>query len=113
MKKNSLTKLTIANAQYYAYHGVKPEERSIGGKYEVDLDLFYDAKMAILKDSVEHALNYEEALFCISEIVGNESYMLVETAASEILNMLMEKFPKLQIATVRIRKMNVPMKRVV
>jgi len=113
MKKNSLTKLTIANAQYYAYHGVKPEERSIGGKYEVDLDLFYDAKMAILKDSVEHALNYEEALFCISEIVGNESYMLVETAASEILNMLMEKFPQLQIATVRIRKLNVPMKRVV
>lgn len=113
MKKNSLAKLTIANAQYYAYHGVKPEERNIGGKYEVDLDLYYDAKMAVLKDSVEHALNYEEALFCISEIVGNESYMLVETAASEILNMLMEKFPQLQKATVRIRKMNVPMKRVV
>ena len=113
MKKNSLTKLTIANAQYYAYHGVKPEERNIGGKYEVDLDLYYDAKMAVLKDSVEDALNYEEALFCISEVVGNESYMLVETVASEILNMLMEKFPQLQIATVRIRKMNVPMKRVV
>lgn len=112
MKKNSLTKLTVAGAQYYAYHGVKPEERKLGGKYEVDLDMYYDAKVAILKDSVEDALNYEEALFVVSEVMGGE-YMLIETIANEILNMLMEKFPQLQKATVRIKKLSVPMRRVV
>lgn len=112
MKTSSLTKLSIRNAQYYGYHGVKPEERKIGGKYEVDLDLYYDAKMAILKDSVEDALNYEEALFVVSEVMGGE-YMLLETIANEILNMLMEKFPGLMKATVNIKKISVPMKRVV
>lgn len=114
MKETSLTKLTIKNAEYYAYHGVKAEERKLGGKYEVDLDLWYDATNAIINDDVKYALNYEEALFCISEVInGVESYHLIETISNEILNMLMEKFSDLVKANIRVRKLNVPMRRVV
>lgn len=114
MKKTSLTKLSIVNAEYYAYHGVKEAERILGGKYQVDLDMWYDASVAILKDDVKDALNYEEAMFSISEVLNAEdSYFLVETICNEILNSLMEKFPELVKATVRIRKLNVPMRRVI
>lgn len=114
MFKPSLTRLSIVNAEYYAYHGVKPEEKKLGGKYEVDLDLYYDAKTAQLNDDVQDALNYEEAMFCISEVItGSDSYNLVETICSDILTMLMEKFKNLQKATVRVRKLNVPMRRVI
>lgn len=113
MKKTSLTKLSIVNAEYYAYHGVKPEERTLGGKYEVDLDMWYDATNAIINDDVKFALNYEEAMFCISEVInGVENYNLVEVLCNEILNMLFEKFDSVEKATVRIRKLNVPMRRV-
>jgi dihydroneopterin aldolase len=114
MIKSSLTRLSIVNAEYYAYHGVKPEEKKLGGKYEVDLDLYYDATTAIIKDDVKDALNYEEAMYCISEIInGTENYDLVETICNEILNMLMDKFVNLISATVRVRKLNVPMRRVI
>jgi dihydroneopterin aldolase len=114
MFKPSLTRLSIVNAEYYAYHGVKPEEKKLGGKYEVDLDLYYDAKAAQLNDDVQDALNYEEAMFCISEVItGSDNYNLVETICSDILTMLMEKFKNLQKATVRVRKLNVPMRRVI
>jgi dihydroneopterin aldolase len=114
MLKSSYTRLSIVDAEYYAYHGVKPEERKLGGKYEVDLDLYYDAKNAILNDDVSDALNYEEAMFCISEVMtGSDNYNLVETLCSEILSMLMDKFAELQMATVRVRKLNVPMRRVI
>jgi 7,8-dihydroneopterin aldolase/epimerase/oxygenase len=114
MKKTSLVKLSIVNAQYYAYHGVKLEERKLGGKYEVDLDMYYDSTAAVINDDVAFALNYEEAMFCISEVIsGAETYDLIETIAYEILNMAMEKFPYLQKATVRVRKLNVPLRRVV
>lgn len=114
MIKSSLTRLSIVNAEYYAYHGVKPEEKKLGGKYEVDLDLYYDATTAIIKDDVKDALNYEEAMYCISEIInGTENYDLVETICNEILNMLMDKFANLISATVRVRKLNVPMRRVI
>jgi dihydroneopterin aldolase len=113
MKGTSLTRLSIESAQFYAYHGVKPEERQLGGKYEVDLDLFYQATNAIINDDVKYAVNYEEAMFCITEVMTTENYNLVETIASEILNMLMEKFSLLVQATVRVRKMNVPISCVV
>ncbi|MFW6276445.1 MAG: dihydroneopterin aldolase, partial [Bacteroidota bacterium] len=57
--------------------------------------------------------NYAEAMFCISEAISNESYNLVETLAHEILSTILDKFPILVKATVRLRKMAVPMRRVV
>jgi dihydroneopterin aldolase len=113
MKEASLMRLTIKSAEFYAYHGVKAEEQSLGGKYEVDLDLFYDSTEAVVNDDVNLALNYEEAFYCIDEVITDESYTLIETMANEILNLAMEKFPNLQKATVRIRKMNVPIRQVV
>lgn len=113
MKIASLTKLTIKDAEFYAYHGVKSEEQNLGGKYQVDLDLFYDARQAYVNDDVKFAVNYEEAMFCIEEAIGGESYNLVETIANEILNMAMERFPHLLKARVRVRKMNAPIRRVV
>lgn len=114
MKKTSLMKLSIVNAEYYAYHGVKEEERILGGKYQVDLDMWYDASVAVLKDDVKDALNYEEAMFSISEVLNaEESYYLVETICYEILNSIMEKFSELVKATVRVRKLSVPMRRVI
>ena len=113
MKKVSLTRLTIRSAEFYAYHGVKMEEQAIGGKYQVDLDLYYDATEAILKDSVRKALNYEVAMNSIEDAIAGESYSLIETICSDILNSLMDKFPQLVKATVRVRKMNAPIRRVV
>ncbi|MFY8161726.1 MAG: dihydroneopterin aldolase [Candidatus Kapaibacteriota bacterium] len=113
MFNSSLTKLTIKNVEYYAYHGVKEEERKLGGKYQVDLDMYYDAKAAVINDDVNYAINYEEALFCVSGILTEENYALVETIASEILSALMDKFDFLMKATVRVRKLTVPMRRAV
>ena len=113
MKESTLTKLSIKAAQFYAYHGVRNEEQILGGKYEVDLDMYYDATHAIINDDVNQALNYEEAFFCIEETIAAENYHLIETLANEILNMLMEKFSTLQKATVRVRKVNVPIRRIV
>ncbi len=114
MLKSELVRLSIINAEYYAYHGVKPEEKKLGGKYEVDLDLYYDASTAVVNDDVKDSVNYEEALYCVSEVIsGSESYNLVETICSEILNVIMDKFDNLEMATVRIRKHSVPMRRVI
>lgn len=113
MKNISLSRITIKNAQYYAYHGVRKEEQKLGGKYEVDLDMWYDAKPAFIKDDVNYALNYEEAMFLISEVMLNEQYNLIETIANEILNAVMEKFPPLMKAQVRVRKLSVPLRRTI
>ncbi len=107
----SLTKLSIKKAVFYAYHGVNKAEKEIGGKYEVDIDLYYDATTAIISDDVNYAINYEEVLYNISEIIQNENYNLVETVANEILNGVMDKFEILEKISVKVRKLNVPIHR--
>jgi len=113
MKKVSLTRLTIRSAEFYAYHGVKIEEQQLGGKYQVDLDMYYDAMDAIINDSVNNAVNYEVAMGSIEDVIAGESYNLIETICNDILNSVMDKFPFLKKATVRVRKMNAPIRRVV
>ncbi len=110
MKITHLTKLSVKGVKFFAFHGVKPSEKEIGGKYEVDLELYYDATNAIINDGVKYAVNYEDAIDTVSDIISEESYNLIETLASEIANMLMEKYDHLQKSTVKIRKMSVPLR---
>lgn len=112
--RSSLTRISVVGAAFYAYHGVKPEERDLGGKYEVDLDLYYDSKQAVISDNISDAVSYEEALYCVSEVVNTDDYYeLIETLAYDILRALMNRFSALQKATVRIRKYYVPLRHVV
>ena len=76
--------------------------------------MYYDTTAAVVNDDVKDALNYEEAMYCISEVIaGNDNYNLVETICNDILSMLMDKFTELQLATVRVRKLSVPVRRVI
>jgi len=113
MKIESLSKLNIINLEFYAYHGVKKEEKKLGGKFQVDVELVYDSKNAVIKDDINFAVNYEEIVFTVSEIVLNESYDLIETLANEILNSIMDKYEEVKKVKVKIRKLNVPMRRIV
>lgn len=109
-KHSSLTRLTISNAVYFGYHGVRNEEQALGGKYEVDADMYYDSTRAVVSDDVSDALNYEEAVFMIGEIITSDPFNLVETIVHEILDSLMDKFPKLMSVSVRVRKHAVPVR---
>lgn len=112
MKEAFLTKITVRSAEFYAYHGVKAEEQVLGGKYQVDMELYYNSTKAVINDDISAALNYDEALFCVEEVIGGQ-YNLIETIANEIINMLFDRFPILEKATVRVRKMNAPIRSVV
>ncbi len=106
----SLSRISIVNASFYAYHGVGTEERELGGRYEVDLDVQYDSTQAVLSDDVNKAVNYEELMFCVDEIISGEPCNLVETLCYEILTMVLDKFALVQEATVRVRKVSAPIR---
>jgi len=109
----SLTKLSISNAIFYAYHGVEKAEKQLGGKYAVDLDLWYDASEAISSDAIGPAINYQNVLFWVSDIIQNETYNLIETLAFNILDNIMKQFILVEKATIRIRKCNAPIRHII
>ncbi len=106
----SLSKIEIKGLQFYAYHGVMTEEKEIGGKFEIDLEYYYNATKAIIADDLNYAVNYKEILFDIAEFMNGDSYNLIETIAYELLSNLMEKYENVTKMTIRVRKYNIPYK---
>lgn len=111
--KSLPARLTIENAEYFAYHGVRPEEQQLGGRYQVDVDIYYDARQAVVSDNLNDTVNYQEVLFLVNEHMnGDEPYSLIETLAFDIATSAVERFNKIDHVTVRVRKLNVPVQHV-
>lgn len=112
MKTPREARLALNNIEYYAYHGVLSEERRNGARYQVDCEVEYDATRAVVSDDLSDALNYEEILFRINENMNGEPYDLIETLCYDIATSIIESFDKVNLVTVRVRKLHVPLQQV-
>ena len=93
---------------FYAYHGVLPQERIVGGEYTVSVEVETDVTAAIATDDVEQTLNYA-ALF---EVVKREMLIpsnLLEHVAARIGKAVMDNFPQVQALDLTVTKQNPPM----
>ena len=109
----SNTKLTINSAEFYAFHGVRSEERTLGGRFQVDAEMVYDATNAVVNDDISDALNYEDVLFVINEHMSGEPAELIETLSFDIASTILERFNYVVSITVRVRKLNVPIQAII
>lgn len=113
MKRNTaLTRISVTNAEFYGYHGVREEERSLGGRYQVDIDVWCDTVKAVVSDDISDSVNYEELLYIANEVMTGEPCELIETLAHDIGSGVMDKFTQVRQATIRVRKLSVPIQAV-
>lgn len=98
----------IKNATFYAYHGVMSEEKNIGGKFEVDVDLYFDFSEAAVNDDLTKTIDYVTVYNEISQIFNRKKYNLVETIAHKIADSLLENHKNIQKISVKLRKKSVP-----
>ena len=101
--------IRLENMQFYGYHGVSEMERELGGKFEVDLEMFFPLKKAGKSDRIEDTLDYEAAYKLVQSCVVQKKYFLLEALAETIIDTCMKTFPVHRIV-VRVRKPNAPIK---
>jgi dihydroneopterin aldolase len=101
--------IRIKKASFYGYHGVMSEEKSMGGKFEADVDLYTDFSRAAEKDSLKETINYHEVYKLLYHVVLEEKHYLIETLAVKVADTLLAGFPGIQKVAVRIRKNNPPL----
>jgi dihydroneopterin aldolase len=105
--------IRLRNAVFYAYHGVMADEQNLGGKFEIDVDLFGDFSEAARTDSLKDTVDYELVYGFIGATVLAKKYYLLEALARTIGQGLLAEFPPLLAVTVRIRKPHPPVRGVV
>jgi 7,8-dihydroneopterin aldolase/epimerase/oxygenase len=105
--------IRLHNAVFYAYHGNHHEERNLGGKFHVDVEMETDFTLAAASDKLTETINYELLYNFIQEIVMQETFQLIETIAKRIADRVLDSFTSVTGVVVRVRKPGAPVKGVI
>lgn len=103
-----MSTISIEQMEFYAYHGCFKEEQIIGTRFLVDLYLETDTGRAEKSDDLADTVNYQEVYLLVKREMEIKSKLL-EHVGKRILDAVMEKFPELRAAKLRISKMNPPL----
>ncbi len=105
MKLNG--KVALEGLEFHAYHGIYPDERSSGNKFEVDIfvDTFFDE--SAFHDELAGTINYEDIYAIVKEEMEKPSKLL-ESVAHTIAEKILSSFAAAMKAEVTISKFNPP-----
>ena len=103
-----MDKIILNQLHFYGYHGLFPEERKLGQRFDVDLELFLNLKKAGNSDDMYDSIHYGEAYDLVKVIVEGEPKNLIEAVAETIAAKLLTHFDLLNACSVRVIKPNPP-----
>ena len=102
-------KIALEGIEFFAYHGYYEEERKIGNKYEVNIEVSTDLSLAASEDTLSGTVNYEVLYKIIQDEMIIPSKML-EHVGKRIVDKIMTEFDQVKSATIEISKFNPPVK---
>ena len=101
--------IRLRNMQFYGRHGVNPEEKTLGQRFEVDVDLLTDTQPAGRSDNLRQTINYAHVYRTVKQIVEEECFDLIEALAETIARQVGQQFNPHGVR-VCVRKPHVPLK---
>lgn len=100
--------IRLKNCAFFARHGMMDEERSLGQRFYVDVEMTIAPTGPLEADSIAHTVHYGHAFAVIEEIMTGRPRILIETLAHECARALAERFPQIRRVEVTVRKPNAP-----
>lgn len=98
----------LRNLHFHAFHGVMPQERTVGNDYVVNLRAEYPIEQAMQSDDVTQTLNYAEVYAVVEKEMQTPSCLL-ENVAHRIAQRLFHDFPRIRSLRLEVVKQNPPM----
>ena len=100
--------ICLHEVRFYAFHGVMPQERSVGGEFLVSVKVGYPLEKAMISDGVADTLNYA-ALYELVKKEMMQPSSLLEHVMGRIVETIEKAFPEVTSVEVKIKKVNPPM----
>lgn len=105
-----MDKILMENMAFYGFHGVLEEEKSLGQKFFVDLELTLDLSVAGKSDAVEFTVSYADVYDDVKYFVESARYNLIEALGENICNMILSKYEAIKEVVIRIKKPEAPVR---
>lgn len=103
-----MDKIILSNLGFYGYHGVLEEEKKLGQKFFIDVELFIYTKEAGKNDDLTKSVSYADVYEVIKYITENKTFDLIEALAENISQVVLDKFKLVNSIMVRVKKPEAP-----
>ena len=100
--------ILLKDLAFYGYHGVKPEEKALGQRFLVDLDLQLDLGLAGRADDLALTIDYGRVFLVVREVLEGPSRDTLEAVAEAVAATLFDGFPHLETVVVQVKKPGAP-----
>ncbi len=85
-------RIGLEGMRFYGFHGVNPEERTLGQSYVVDLVVELDLTRAGKSDRLEDTVSYTHLYRAVQSVVEGPSRNILEAVAQSIVDRVLHEF---------------------
>ena len=107
-RANTELRLRVSGIRLTGYHGVFPEERESGNRFDVDVEVDCTSLAAAETDELEDTIDYRQITDLVHEINRRQAFNLIESFAGAIANGLLAKHRTISAVAVRVSKLGPP-----
>lgn len=99
-----MDKIIIKNLELIGNHGVFKEEKILGQKFIISVEMQTDTYLAGKSDNLNYSTNYGMVANDIENLFSNNSFNLIETCAEKIAEMILLNYDLVNNVIVSIKK---------
>ena len=99
-----MDKIYINNLEFIGFHGVFPEEKKLGQKFLVSLELTVDSREAGKTGDLTKSVHYGLVAQDVEKLFLEKSIDLIETCAENIAEMVLKKYELVKEVKVIVKK---------
>ncbi len=105
-----MDKIIIKGLNFFAYHGVNPEEKEQGQNFIFDIVLHVNINEACRSDNVEDTVSYAKVVKTVRRVFCSEKYDLLEKCAQVVADAIFEEYPAVFVVEITLKKPQAPVK---
>lgn len=99
-----MDKMYIKDLEVYAHHGVFQEEKTLGQRFLISIELFLNLRQAGITDDITKTVHYGELCHRVEEEFKRENYDLIEKATEKVAEFILLNYDLVQRVRVKIKK---------
>ncbi|KAK8546227.1 hypothetical protein V6N13_067452 [Hibiscus sabdariffa] len=97
----------IRGLKFHGFHEVKPEEKTLGQKFLIDVDAWMDLRTAGKSEDLSDTISYTAIYRIVKEVVEGQSQNLLESVAQMIVSKIFTDHSQVSAVRVKVGKPHV------
>ena len=104
-----MDKIILKNLNVFARHGVLQFEKEEGQDFFLTIEIEKNLKLAGSTDKLSTTVDYAKIADIAVHVFAEKSYNLIEKAAEDVIEAIIERCPSIRKVTVEVSKPNAPL----